>query len=230
MSDKLPPSARLIGKILAVLRLPWVVIELSGPHAALFRSRFMGAHRHFSWLSKKVWGVALLRLPTTTESYLEGGHRQALRTNRNRSIKLKYQIRSFDPQALRLEIDAIHRAIPKRQGHQMEYNQQEDILQSNQFPHDYLGVFSHDNTLVAVACTPVCGQLAIQLTFIGHPDHLRNGVMYALQTAVVQASIARGAQWLTYEGFFGQSDGMRYFLERCGYAPSNVTWRLGTLT
>ncbi len=227
MIPVLAAAIRLVKKIIAIVHLPRVTIRLeAATRGAFFLERFTRPHHRYLLISQKTWGVALLNLPPTVSTYLGGKHRQALRTNRNRCLKQGYCVRLFDPFGHRAELDAIHLSMPRRQGKKMEYSRERDMQQAEDFRSAYLGVFAPGGELTACACTPVCGQSAVQLSFIGHHDHLQHGIMYALQVAVVEAAIAHGAQWLTYEGYFGQSEGMRYFLERCGYAPANVTWHI----
>jgi hypothetical protein len=225
----IPVLASVVGMIkliVAIARLPRVTMHLGPRHGAFFYELFTQPHRHYPMFGQKTLGVALLRLPPSLGQYLAGKHRQVLRTNRNRCLKQGYHVQTFDPLRHRPAIDAIHVSLPQRQGRKMDYCQACDVQQAEDFNTDYIGVFAPDGGLVACACTPVCGQSAMQLTFIGHADHLKQGVMYALQAAVVEAAIRQGAQWLTYEGFFGQKEGMRYFLARCGYTPANVVWRI----
>ena len=216
----------VVKKAIVIVCLPRITIRLDAKHGVHFFDLFTRPHRRFVFIGQKTIAVAVLNLPASLSLYLAGKHRQAVRTNRNRCSTHGYQVRAFDPLAHRSEVESIHRSMPDRQGKIMDYCPQEDLQQAHDFGSDYIGIFAPSGELVACACTPICGQAALQLTFIGHPDHWINGVMYALHVAVVEAAIRLGAQWLTYEGFFGQSDGMRYYLARCGYSPVNVTWRI----
>ncbi len=224
MLERLIRGARAL---LAAHRLPWMRIRLAGAFGAQLYAGFRRRHRVWQIVRQKVWGVALLPLPTDLATYLAGGERQALRTNRNRCLRLGYTIRGFDPLALRGARFAIYRSRPERQGRRMEVDEGEDDAIAAAHTDRYLGVFTADGVLVAFCCCPVSGDLAVHLSFIGHPDHLEHGVMYALQTAAVERLIAESrARWLMYEGFLGQPDGIRYFLSRCGFAPMNVHWEL----
>lgn len=226
MSAVFAAGIHLVKLAITIVCLPRITIRLDAKHGVQFFDLFTRPHRRFLFIGQKTIAVAVLHLPASPTLYLAGKHRQAVRTNRTRCLTHGYQVRAFDPLAHRSEVESIHLSLPDRQGKKMDYCRHEDLQQARDFSADYLGVFAPSGELVACACTPICGQAALQLTFIGHPDHWINGVMYALQVAVVETAIRHGAQWLTYEGFFGQSDGMRYYLARCGYIPVNVTWRI----
>lgn len=206
--------------------LPWIEVALEGPVGAELHRQFTRPHRRWLVIPQKVYGVALMRLPPAPGQVLQGGHRQALRTNRSRALRAGYQVRAFDPLADRRAIAAIYTSLPSRQGKAMEVDDAEDLRLAGLHRDCYLGVYAPDGALAAFACCPASGELAVYRSFIGHRDHRRQGIMYLLHAAVVDRLAGGRALWLMYEGYLGQTPGMQYFLDRCGFTPFNVRWRL----
>jgi GNAT superfamily N-acetyltransferase len=206
--------------------LPWVEVALTGDLGRELHRQFTRSHRRWLIIPQKVYGVALMRLPPAPGQVLQGGHRQALRTNRSRALRAGYQVRPFDPLADRQAIDAIYASLPSRQGKAMQVDAAEDLRLANLHRDCYLGVYGPDGALAAFSCCPTSGELAVYRSFVGHRDHRRQGIMYLLHAAVVDRLAGGGPAWLMYEGYLGQTRGMQYFLDRCGFAPVNVRWRL----
>jgi hypothetical protein len=64
---------------------------------------------------------------------------------------------------------------------------------------------------------------------LGHSEDLEHGTMYLLVSEVIRESIERHATsdrtiWVMYDTFWGASEGLAYFKERCGFQPYTVRW------
>ena len=214
-------------------RLPGVRIDLWGDERcrALYRS-FTARHPRFPLVQHKRHGVALAPVPDTFASYLAGGTRQALRTNRKRAIERGYTFQRIDPAARLDEILAVNRSANERQGRPMEagYVAPDVVRASFQQAPDVFGVLDRDGVVRAYLDLRTCGELAVLGRLLGHVDVLDDGVMYLLISEgireVVERRDATGTPtWVMYDTWYGGGAGIRYFKQRLGFAPYRVRWR-----
>lgn len=127
------------------------------------------------------------------------------------------------------EIFAINTSASHRQGREMAagYRQPVSTEPLPDYPcrrhgvHTY-GVF-HGETLVAYAFIYRSGDLALVSQILGHAQHLDQEVMYLLVQGVVQWESPLGG-FLVYNRYDSGSDGLRFFKDRCGFAPTRVEW------
>ncbi len=220
-----------VGMVREIAGLPWVTVATGREPAGRETFRFLTAN-HLTWpfIPEKCLGVALLKLPADHAAYLAGNTRQALRTNITRTKKAGFTCRMFDPFALHGQILAIYHSTPERQGHAVNYEAGPFAQMMDDRPERFYGIFDKDGRLKGFTCPLITGEMGWTRVFIGHNDDLRTGIMYALMSYLVQELIAerdrRGQPiWLMYDFWYGKSEGMRYFIERCGFAPFNVRWR-----
>jgi hypothetical protein len=233
---KSPKGQALRMSVWAMLReimtLPQVTIRMSGDERSrAIYDKFTRPHPRYKIIQSKRWGVALVPLPDRFEQYLKGKPKEALRTNRNRCIRLGYRFGAFEPLEHLEEILTINRSMPERQGRPMgESYLDPDALRAHYAKRrNVYGVFDSVGVLKAYAAVPVVGQVAMLAKLLGHGDSLEDGVMYFCVSEVIREMICRRqkdgqVQWLLYDTFFGASPGLRYFKERMGFRPYKVRW------
>jgi hypothetical protein len=211
--------------------LPWVTIATGREPTGREIYRFLSSN-HLTWtfIPSKCLGVALLRLPADHATYLAGKSRQALRTNITRTKKAGFTCRMFDPVERFDQIIAIFNSTPERQGHAVNFQAGPFAQMMADRPERFYGIFDKDDVLKGFACPTITGEMGWTRVFIGHNDDLRTGIMYALMSYLIQELIAerdrRGQPlWLMYDFWYGKSEGMRYFIQLCGFTPHNVHWR-----
>lgn len=204
-----------------------------GPSCPLY-SYFTKPHPRFRIIGNKQWGVALLRVPAVFEEYLRGAERQAVRTNRNRAIKLGYTFAEFSPIRQLDDILNVNRSSDERQGHPMpaEYLDRAALEAYFGDKDTVYGVCDHEGKIRAYCYAPVYGEVCVLSRLLGHGDHLKNGVMYFLLSEIIREQVAQRRStglplWFMYDTFFGALPGLRYFKERMGFVPYKVDWTLG---
>jgi len=78
-------------------------------------------------------------------------------------------------------------------------------------------------SLVAYAWIYRAGELALVSSILGHGDFLEAGVMYLLLRGVVEAELEHGG-YLVYNRHDSGTPGLRFYKERAGFEPREVTW------
>jgi hypothetical protein len=213
-----------------IARLPWVTVTLGrDPIGARLYAFFRSPHLRYRFIPWKCFGVALQPVPTGVDAYLDGKAKHQVRTYVRRAEHAGYTCRAFDPRQHDAEIRAIFASAPVRQGEPALFEADAFARTAAEIPERFIGVFSRAGRLCGLTCTETSGELAWMRVFIGHHDHLRDGICYALLVALVRdlaAERARGGPtWLMFDFWFGKKPGMRYFIRRCGFHPHNVRWR-----
>ena len=169
---------------------------------------------------------AVLRLPANVADWREE-HRTA-RKRANRAFTRGY---TFKPILRHRRTDEIHRinlSAPQRQGRPMDdgYRRRPTETPLPTYPCDRhavrtYGVEDTESTLVAYATVYRAGELALISQILGHADHLEHEIMYLL----VQGVIGREKDgYLVYNRYDSGTEGLRFFKDRCGFAPTMVEW------
>lgn len=89
------------------------------------------------------------------------------------------------------------------------------------------GVFDAKGVLKAYAYVLVSGEVCFFVRILGHGDDLEKGIMYYLVSEVVREMTdlkSDRPKWLMYDTYFGATQGLKYFKERCGFEPYRVNW------
>lgn len=215
-----------------VARLPRVEIPLWGGETceAMYRS-FTSRHARFPLVQRKAWGIALLPLTDTFETYFSDPERSLLRRKARRAEKKGYRYDRFLARSRLDELLAINASAPERQGRAMDdaYLDADAFASSLDRCPEFRGVFDREGTLVAYAEVPVCGDLFLLSRLLGHEEHLDEGVMYLLIGEVVREMTARREgtghpAWGMYDTMVGAGPGLRFFKERLGFRSYNVRW------
>ncbi len=223
---------RLLSSVNEIFSLPEVTIQMSGGEASRKMFEFFTQpHPRYRLIQNKRWGAGLLPLQERFEDYLKGKDKQALRTNRRRSVSLGFRFDVFHPDRYLNDILAINTSLQVRQGQPMDadYLSLERLKLWIQDKPEIYGIFDGRGVLKAYAHAPVYGEVFILSRLLGHADDLENGIMYFLISEVVREMIERkGRQgeplWAMYDTFFGASPGLRFFKERLGFKPYKVRW------
>lgn len=156
-------------------------------------------------------------------------HRTA-RRRRGRALARGYRFAAIERAHHVDDIHAINTSLEVRQGRPMadgyrskwEYSPLGDQCERHAV-HCY-GVFAPDDPLVAYAYIYRCGELALVSSILGHGDHLADEIMYLLVAGIVDAE-ADQAGWLFYNRHDSGTEGLRFFKERCGFEPRDVSWQ-----
>jgi hypothetical protein len=215
-----------------ILGLPEVTIRMSGnaKSKSTFND-FTKPHPKYRFIQNKRWGAGLLPLPNIFEDYMKGKDKQALRTNRRRSIEFGFRFDKFDPSEHLDEILAINTSTEVRQGYRMtpDLLNIETLRSWAQDKPTIYGIFDANGFLKAYAHCPIYGEVFIFSRLLGHAEDLDRGIMYLLISEVVREMTERKREqgtpiWAMYDTFFGAPSGLRFFKERLGFKPYKVRW------
>lgn len=170
--------------------------------------------------------ASTMPLAGTVEQYL-AAHRTA-RKRAAHAVRLGYRFAEIDRHEHQDDVFAINTSAPERQGRPMSAG----YLEAPRFGpnpvrcdrhHVYTyGVLTGDR-LVAYLWLYRAGELAMVSSILGHADHLAGDVMYLLATETVRQQIEFGGT-MFYNLHSSGTDGLRYFKERLGFAPTEVEW------
>lgn len=219
--------------ILDILNLEKVTVRLQGNEDAYDLYRYFNdRHPKYFIIKRKEVGVALLKIPPNYEDYLSGKERQALRTNRNKSIRAGIYFSEFSPNDYIDDIMEINRSTLDRQGRPMhiDYLDKETVSRYLAKVPLMYGVFLQNGVLCSYANVPMYGEIALISRIIGHEKYLDKGIMYLLISEIIKeifkSNIDNKVKWLMYDTYYGGGQGLRYFKERCGFKPYRVRWVL----
>jgi hypothetical protein len=159
-------------------------------------------------------------------------HRTA-RKRSDRAMRRGYSFTTIERHRRADEIHMINTSAGHRQGRPMSdgYLQRPSETPLPTYPcarhaiRTY-GVEDREQHLVAYAYIYRAGQLALVSQILGHVDHLENEVMYLLVQDVLKFEnmIDRDGM-LVYNRYDSGTDGLRFFKDRCGFAPTQVEWQ-----
>lgn len=172
--------------------------------------------------------VSAMTMPVNLSAYL-AAHRTA-RKRAARAGRLGYRFAEIDRVEHAEDVFAINTSMPERQGRAMSagYHDRprftENPIRCDRHHVYTYGVLTGDK-LVAYLWLYRCGELAMVSSILGHADHLAGDVMYLLVTKAITAQSDFGGT-LFYNLHSSGTDGLRYFKERFGFAPTEVEWLL----
>lgn len=174
-------------------------------------------------------GASVLPLPPTWDDW-KAGHRTA-RKRAARAGRLGYRFAEIDRSQYADDIYEINVSLPERQGRPMAAG----YLQRHQYSplpaytcdlhriREY-GVLAGDR-LVAYLVLYRSGELALISQILGHGDTLADDVMYLLGAGAIRAQFAHGGV-VYYNRHDSGTDGLRYYKERLGFRPADITLAL----
>ncbi len=164
--------------------------------------------------------MALLQLPLKDGNYLHLVNRETRRLLRV-AQREGYEFREFDWDDHLSEIYDINTSKEKRQGEPMR-GWYRNPVQSRQHNKEemrykkYLGGF-REGKLLAYFHYYLCGKMAVGKHFLGHADHLRNGIMYGLMCAAVEYCINHESiDWIIY-GDWQRTGSLKLFKQHLGF-------------
>lgn len=162
---------------------------------------------------------ALLKIPDVHTEYLSQ-LRHKTRTVINKAERLGYEFKEFHWNDHLDDVFRINTSKEIRQSEPMRGWYRDPVEprfhSAEEAPyHKYIGGFK-DGTLYAYFYYWVCGKFAVGKHFIGHVDHLTNGIMNGLLSWTVKNCIERSnLKWITYGSW--QESSLGEFKKHSGF-------------
>jgi hypothetical protein len=167
-----------------------------------------------SW--RKAASHACLPLPTSTETYLRGRHRQALRTNLHRADKLHLTCRP-----VQTDWEATRSALSEGPFASLAVTL--DAMEEVDAFIKSWAVFDSEHRPLGRAVALVDEKTAVLLLLHGPLDlDVAHQTRYLLHTAVVADLIRQGVRHLVVESIIGAPEGLKYFAARLGYRGCRI--------
>ena len=163
--------------------------------------------------------LALLAIPSTPEAYLDAVGPKTRNVIR-KAARTGYEFRPFDWNDHLDEIYEVNTSMEVRRGRPMEGWYAEPVEPREASEHlQYYGAF-RDGRLYGYLHVAVCGDFAFVRHFIGHAEHLTNGIMNGLIfRSVEQYAGTAPVQWLKYGPFVDGTDSLNVFKRHAGFGP-----------
>lgn len=185
--------------------------------------------KHQLGVPKYSHAASVLPMPFSVEAW-RADHRTA-RKRADRARRLGYLFTDIDRSRFNDDIHEINTSMAERQGRPMSagYLERHNHGPLPSYPcarhrvHTY-GVL-HGERLRAYLTVYRCGDLCLVSMILGHGDYLRDDIMYLLAGGLVEAQ-AGGGGFLFYNSHDSGTDGLRYYKERVGFRPTDITWTL----
>jgi hypothetical protein len=171
-------------------------------------------------------GTALMRVPETVEGW-RSEHRTA-RKRVDRSARLGYTFAEIDRSLHAADILEINLSLSHRQGRPMTEGYRKpstEPLPDYQCSRHNIRTYGvlQGERLRAYLTLYRLGELRLISMILGHGEHLKNDVMYALFQGVVEDQ-AGDDGWFYYNRWDSGTDGLRYFKSKLGFAEGDVEW------
>lgn len=194
------------------------------------------AEREYETLNKPTYsyGVSIraIEFLDILDPYRE---RRTARKRALRAVRRGYRVETFEPRYWHRDMLAINRSLPERQGRPMD-RAYVDLPETTSLigrptcmrHHNLVyGVFTRKHSLVAYATIYRVGELVHVSQFLGHGDHLDDGIMFFLLGTIMSDQAFNGDGVLFYNRHDSGTEGLRWFKERCGLTKGKVAWTLG---
>ena len=157
-------------------------------------------------------------------------HRTA-RKRADRAARRGYRFAGFDRGRRARDIHEINTSAESRQGRPMSEGYRTfptreslPLYACQRHAVRAWGIEDRDSRLAAYAYVYRAGELALVSQILGHADHLENEIMYLLIEGIVGAESFFPDGYLVYNRYDSGTDGLRFFKDRCGFAPTQVEW------
>ncbi len=223
---------KILHTIWQVLRLPHVSLHLrcqDKVHGREFFNYFTRPHPRFKIIQSKSFGVEVIRLrdfPSFADYLQSINGKNSAAYYARKALSRGYRLELIDRNQYLDDIYEINTSAEVRQGKLMQAPYQ--IRPAHYDPHpDYLyfGVVDAQGKLHAYCWLMVAGEVALIITLLGHKQTLNDGTMYLLITRIVEKLFSQPeVKYLTYDTYFGASEGMKQFKAKNGFKPHRVTW------
>lgn len=163
--------------------------------------------------------LALLPIPATPEAYLDAVGPKTRNVIR-KAGRTGYEFREFDWNDHLEEIYEVNTSSEIRRGRPMEGWYAEPVEPREMSEHRrYYGAFK-GGRLYGYLHVAVCGDFAFVRHFIGHAEHLTNGIMNGLiLTSVERYAGDSPVKWLKYGPFVDDTDSLNVFKRHAGFGP-----------
>lgn len=173
---------------------------------------------------------AVLEMPASVEIWREA-HRTA-RKRADRAERLGHRFGDIERENYEDDIFQINTSLSKRQGRPMTaaYRERATFEPLPEYPcarhaiRTY-GIVSARSKLVAYLWLYRVGELALVSSILGHGEHLDDGIMFLLVQGAIERELGLGG-YLVYNRADSGTEGLRWFKERCGFEPAEVSWEL----
>jgi hypothetical protein len=178
---------------------------------------------------KYTCGVSLMRCPDSRQQW-EAAHRTA-RKRAWRAERLGYTFAEIDRSRFNDDIHEINTSLCERQGRPMTEGY---VVRHNHRPLPAYPCWRHSiftfgvlqgETLRAYLTLYRIGDLALVSMILGHGDHLRNDIMYALAAGMIDHQAGWGG-FFYYNRHDSGTDGLRFYKERIGFTATDIQWVL----
>jgi hypothetical protein len=173
--------------------------------------------------------LGLLAIPSTHEEYLDRVGPKTRNIIRKAS-KTGYEFREFAWNDHLDDVFRINTSIESRSGGPMRgwYTQPVEPREAEELK-TYYGAFQGER-LYGYLHLVVCGDFGFFRHFLGHSDHLNNGIMNGLISWTVDRHAGdRQMRWLKYGPLVTGGDSMSAFKRHAGFAPYATFLELGRL-
>lgn len=171
-------------------------------------------------------GMATLNLDEPFDRYL-AEHRTA-RKRAAHALRLGYRLELVDRHDYEDDIYRINTSKAERQGRPMSDGYREQpkfgpnpVRCSRHHVYTYGVLTGH--RLVAYLWLYRVGELALVSSILGHGEHLRGNVMYALAVGAIEHQSGLGGT-MVYNKWASGTEGLVYYKTRLGFVPSLVEW------
>lgn len=178
--------------------------------------------------------LSIATLPNTGHEY-EMACSTCARQNARAAVRRGYEYLRIDRAEWEDDLHEIRSSAPERQGRAMHpAYMTRQTYSSDAWPEPHCkrhlytvhGVTGANGRLAAYCQLVQCGEVARFNTILGHADLLKDQVVWLLVMEALKWHIdecgASYALYYTHES--GHGDGLRYFKERFGFRPAEVTW------
>lgn len=181
------------------------------------------------FIPNKKYNCAIIELSqfTSFEAYVQTikGKNSADYFSR-RCSKMGYYWKHFNPNE---QIDAIYEintSAGNRQGRTMDASYQQKV---SQWPNDkqniWIGVFDVNHNLVSYIWLIFMNELVLMNRILGHADHLKNNVVYLNNVSAIEYVFStHSSNYLMYDTFGRQQNGLVLFKKRIGFRPYTVNF------
>lgn len=177
------------------------------------------------------WPASILPLGSDFDLHM-AAHR-TFRKRASHARNLGYTFAEIRREKHEDDVFRINTSAPERQGRPMSegYTRPVKFSPLPVYPcgrhaiHTY-GVLAPTGRLVAYTWVYRAGDLVMFSQILGHAAHLAGDVMYELMRGALAAQVEAGPGFAFYNRHDSGTAGLRYYKERCGFAPARVDWRL----
>lgn len=213
-----------------IKELPKTTLTIIGKENKDIYKRFNKIHPKYIIIKAKTIGMCLMEKPESLDDYLKGKPKQIMRTNRSKALKNGFYFKEFDIKEYANQVLVINTSKDNRQGRKMNksYSDINDLVTVAEGSRTF-GVFSKEGILVCYCYLKIVGDFAIFNRILGDADAMDYGIMYLMTSGIVEEwikeNLGDGIKYLSYDMWFGGSEGLKNFKKRLGFMPYMVKYK-----